>query len=184
MEGLWVVARRASLVAQLVKNPPAMRETRVWSLSWEDPLEKEMTTHSSQYSCLENSHGQRSLAGYSPWGCKESDTMEWLSMHRRDQIYQHSSREELRNALFQVGVCSHLCIMAHRVMLSVNNNTHAAVFSRVHDVCTSVLLVISGFCHLNNLISLFFFLVQSIFEFKILEVFSCLFFFFLINHAP
>ena len=29
-----------------------------------------------QYSCLENSHGQRSLAGYSPWGRKESDTTE------------------------------------------------------------------------------------------------------------
>ena len=32
-----------------------------------------------QYSCPENSHGQRSLAGYSPWGCKESDKTEWLS---------------------------------------------------------------------------------------------------------
>ena len=32
-----------------------------------------------QYSCLENPHGQRSLAGYSPWGCKESDMTEWLS---------------------------------------------------------------------------------------------------------
>ena len=29
-----------------------------------------------QYSCLENPYGQRSLAGYSPWGCKESDTTE------------------------------------------------------------------------------------------------------------
>ena len=29
-----------------------------------------------QYSCMENSHGQRSLAGYGPWGCKESDTNE------------------------------------------------------------------------------------------------------------
>ena len=37
----------ASLVAQLVKNPPAMRETWVQSLSWEDPLEKGKTTHSS-----------------------------------------------------------------------------------------------------------------------------------------
>ena len=27
-----------------------------------------------QYSCLGNPHGQRSLVGYSPWGCKESDT--------------------------------------------------------------------------------------------------------------
>ena len=32
-----------------------------------------------QSSCLENPHGQRSLAGYGPWGCKESDTTEWLS---------------------------------------------------------------------------------------------------------
>ena len=37
----------ASLVAQLVKNLPAVQETRVWSLGWEDPLEKEMATHSS-----------------------------------------------------------------------------------------------------------------------------------------
>ena len=33
-----------------------------------------------QYSCLENSHGQRSLAGYSPWTCKELDMTEQLSV--------------------------------------------------------------------------------------------------------
>ena len=37
----------ASLVAQSVKNLPAVQETRVRSLSWEDPLEKGMATHSS-----------------------------------------------------------------------------------------------------------------------------------------
>ena len=37
----------ASLVAQLVKNPPAMWETWIRSLGWEDPLEKGKTTHSS-----------------------------------------------------------------------------------------------------------------------------------------
>ena len=37
----------ASLVAQLVKNPPTMQETWVRSLSWEDPLEKGKATHSS-----------------------------------------------------------------------------------------------------------------------------------------
>ena len=37
----------ASLVAQLVKNLPAMQETWVQSLGWEDPLDKEMATHSS-----------------------------------------------------------------------------------------------------------------------------------------
>ena len=37
----------ASLVAQMVKNLPAMRETWVWSLGWEDPLQEGMATHSS-----------------------------------------------------------------------------------------------------------------------------------------
>ena len=37
----------ASLVAHSVKNLPAVQETRVRSLGWEDPLEKEMATHSS-----------------------------------------------------------------------------------------------------------------------------------------
>ena len=37
----------ASLVAQLVKNVPAMQETWVWSLGWEDPVKKEMATHCS-----------------------------------------------------------------------------------------------------------------------------------------
>ena len=35
----------ASLVAQMVKNLPAMQETLVWSLGWEDPLEEDMATH-------------------------------------------------------------------------------------------------------------------------------------------
>ena len=38
---------QASLVAQLVKNPPAMQETWVRSLGWKDPLEKGKATHSS-----------------------------------------------------------------------------------------------------------------------------------------
>ena len=38
---------RAPQVAQLVKNPPAMQETLVRFLGWEDPLEEDMTTHSS-----------------------------------------------------------------------------------------------------------------------------------------
>ena len=41
-EGTW-----AFLVARRVKNPPAKQETWVWFLGWEDPLEKEMATHSS-----------------------------------------------------------------------------------------------------------------------------------------
>jgi len=47
----------------------------VRSRSWEDPLKKEMATHSG---ILAGSHGQMSLVGYSPWGCKVSDTAKKL----------------------------------------------------------------------------------------------------------
>ena len=43
----FITEQGASLVAQLVKNPPAMRQTWVRSLGWEDPLEKGQATHSS-----------------------------------------------------------------------------------------------------------------------------------------
>ena len=42
----------ASLITQLVKNPPAMRETWVGSQGWEDPLEKGRATHSSVLACI------------------------------------------------------------------------------------------------------------------------------------
>ena len=66
----------ASLVAQLVKNLPVIQETLVLSLVWEDPLEKGKATHSR---ILANSGEFHIL--YSPWGCKESDMTEWLSLH-------------------------------------------------------------------------------------------------------
>ena len=66
------------MVAQLVKNLPAVQETRVQSLGWEDPLEKEMANHSSI------------LAWKIPWkeepgmlqfmGCKELGTTEQLTL--------------------------------------------------------------------------------------------------------
>ena len=59
-----------------------MQETRVGSLDWEDPLEKGMATHSSVLPG--EFHGQRSLSGYSPWGCKESDTTERLTLSLKD----------------------------------------------------------------------------------------------------
>ena len=62
-----------SLVAQMVNNPPVMQETWVLLLGQEDPLEKQIATHSS---ILAWRVGQRSLGGYSPWGHKEWDTIE------------------------------------------------------------------------------------------------------------
>ena len=63
--------RGASLGAQMVKNPPAMWETWVRSLCWEDPLKEGMATPSSIL--VWKVPGQRSLVGYSPRGLNESD---------------------------------------------------------------------------------------------------------------
>ena len=63
-----------SLGAQTVKRLPTMRETRVPSLGQEDPLEKEIAAHPRTLAW----HGWRSLVDCSPWGRRESDTMEQL----------------------------------------------------------------------------------------------------------
>jgi len=64
---------RAPLVAQLVKNPPAMQKTWVRSLGWEHPLEQGTATHSVFWPG--EFHGL-----YSPWGHKESDMAKQLSL--------------------------------------------------------------------------------------------------------
>ena len=81
----------SSLMAQMVKNLPAMQKTWVWYLDQEDPLEEEMATYSSilpgKY------HGQRSLVRCSPWCCKESDTTEQLTvtyMHTHTHACTHN----------------------------------------------------------------------------------------------
>ena len=62
---------RASLVAQTVKNLPAMQETRVQSLVWEDALEKEMAIHSSilawEIPWTEEPSGLQSMALQKSW---------------------------------------------------------------------------------------------------------------------
>ena len=63
---------QASLVAQLVKNLPAMQETWVQSLGQENVLEEGMQP--TPVFLPKNPHGQRSLVGYSPRGRKELDT--------------------------------------------------------------------------------------------------------------
>ena len=76
----------ASLVAQLVKNLSVMQETWVQYLGWEDALEKGMAT--PPVFLPGESHGQRSLAGYSPWGCQESATTEQLTYTHRFRVAQ------------------------------------------------------------------------------------------------
>ena len=66
----------ASLVAQMIEKLPAMQKTRVWFLGWEDPLEK--VWQPTPVFLPGEFHGQKSLVGYTPWSCKESETTEWL----------------------------------------------------------------------------------------------------------
>ena len=60
-----------------VKNLQEMQETRVQYLSWEDPWRRKWQLTPTFFPG--KSHGQRSLAGYSPWDHKESDTTELLT---------------------------------------------------------------------------------------------------------
>ena len=69
-----ITMERASLVTQMVKNPPAMWETWVQSLSWEDPLEKGMATNSSILAW--RIQWTKEPGGYSPWGHKKWNTTE------------------------------------------------------------------------------------------------------------
>ena len=59
----------ASLVDQKVKNPPAVQETRVWSLGWTNPWRRKWQP--TPVFLPRESHGQRSLVGYSRWGHRE-----------------------------------------------------------------------------------------------------------------
>ena len=60
--------KQASLVAQMVKNLPAMQETWIWSLGWEDALEKGVATHSSLLAW--RIPWTKEPGGHSPWGHK------------------------------------------------------------------------------------------------------------------
>ena len=69
---LWP-ENRASLVAQMAKNLPTIQETQVRSLGQKIPWRREWQP--SPVFSPGKFHGQKSLAGYSPWVLKESDTI-------------------------------------------------------------------------------------------------------------
>ena len=84
------VTIRVSLVAQMVKNMPAMQKPWVGSsLGQEDPLKKEMAAHSSILAC--RIPWTEDLAGYSPWSRKELGKTEWRSActHTRKRTHTH-----------------------------------------------------------------------------------------------
>ena len=74
-------------MTQQLKNLPAMWETWLQSLGWED---SPGGGHGNllQYSFLENPNGKRSLTGYSPWGRKELDMTERLSTAQHNVLHR------------------------------------------------------------------------------------------------
>ena len=74
-----------------------------------------------QYSFLENPHGQRSLVGYSPWGCQESDMTEQLST---EHIYKSHTSNSLYPTLVNSGTKKCLCFLgSHYLGEEVDNYT-------------------------------------------------------------
>ena len=82
---ILLLAFKASVMAHMVKNLPAMQETGVPSLGWEDPLEE--AWQPTPVFWPGESHGQRSLVGYSPQGRKESHTANTYSLIVKKETY-------------------------------------------------------------------------------------------------
>ena len=88
------------MVAPSLKKLPAIQETWVRPLGWKDPLEKGMASHSS---ILPGEfHGQRSLVGYSPWGLKESDMTEKLTLNTTSKDFTGGTVEKNPPAMQQM----------------------------------------------------------------------------------
>ena len=82
-KGPYNLSYAFSLVAQMVKNLPAMQETWVWSLGQEIPWRRKWLP--TPIFLPGESHGQRNLVGYSPWGHKELDVTEQWTL-KRDRV--------------------------------------------------------------------------------------------------
>ena len=99
------------MVAQTIKNLPTIQETQVWSPCWEDPLEKEMATHS--IFLPGEVHGQRSLVGYRSWGHKE-----WHNTEGGKKNHHHASSVLFH--LFQLKLYTHLTFLSPMQNLQKN----------------------------------------------------------------
>ena len=111
----WSTIFRAKLCnSQMVKNLPAMWETCVRSLGWEDPWRR--ARHPTPVFLPGEFHGQRSfLAGYSPWGCKEVDKTEWLS------TVHEILRKNVHVNLYDLGLGTSFLSMIAKVQTTIEN---------------------------------------------------------------
>ena len=125
-----------------VKNLPAiqkLQEMQSQSLDQEEPLEEGMATHS--VFLPEESHGQRRLAGYSPQGCKESDTTEvtqhvctnsWLTMLWQFQVNSEGTRPHMYIYPFSFKLSSHpSCHITWSRVSCIIQQVHLLSFSEI-----------------------------------------------------
>ena len=98
--GFW-----ASQVAELVKNPPAIQETYIWSLGWKDPLDREMATLSSilawRILWAEQPHGLQSM-GLQRVG------HDWMTKHQ----HTHQIQDELSHPPYRAEVTTRFTLFS------------------------------------------------------------------------
>ena len=135
LQSCWFNWPRASLVAQMVKNLPAMQETWVWSLGQEDPLEEGMATHSSTLTWkilwTEEPGGLQSMGlqrvGHD-WAAEHTHTSHFISS--KTFIFIHFSISKLEMHLIMCNFFSFLVV--HMIVVYIIIDT---LDSMKYDIC-------------------------------------------------
>ena len=117
----------AFLVAHSVKSVPATQDSRVQSLSREDPLRRDW--HPTPVFSPGESHGQRSLVGYSQWGHTSQDTTERLTLSSHLPLYQNHIHTVPSPCIFETvsQSCLRCCCSLPQIKLH-SQLSHCAAF--------------------------------------------------------
>ena len=139
-------------MAQMVKHRPAMWETWVWSLGLEDPLEKE----TAPVFLPGKFHRQRSLVGYSPWGCKESDAIEHFTSTSNTKDWWKSSLAAVQT-LFAYGMnWSHsLCCCPFTLPCNPAQHGHLTLFPGIPNIYIYMCVCVRIYTYMYTLIFMY-----------------------------
>ena len=141
-----MVNKGASQVALVIKNWPAMQDTRVSSLGQEDNLEEGMVTPSSilAWEIL----WTEEPGGYSPWSCIESDITQQLSMHTHLWLRQHTGKfhylvRHLPPYCFLSQKCLGSSVLTLKCLCLVSSNTCLKFGLQLHYIDGTILAVLT-----------------------------------------